>query len=75
MQTNLKQRLVELLREYVDIFAWSCRDMSGLDTTIVALDSQRDPGLTTIEEDETRSGLKNQRGGRKVVECGFPGRG
>ncbi|RDX85479.1 hypothetical protein CR513_33339, partial [Mucuna pruriens] len=27
--------LVELLKEYTDIFAWSYRDMLGLDTTIV----------------------------------------
>lgn len=27
--------LVELLREYVDIFAWSYQDMPGLDTNIV----------------------------------------
>ncbi|RDX73875.1 hypothetical protein CR513_46446, partial [Mucuna pruriens] len=32
---DLKQRLIELLREYEDIFAWSYRDMPGLDTTIV----------------------------------------
>ncbi|RDY11603.1 hypothetical protein CR513_03703, partial [Mucuna pruriens] len=35
MSPGLKQRLVELLREYVDIFAWSYRDMLGLDTTIM----------------------------------------
>ncbi|RDX85304.1 hypothetical protein CR513_33524, partial [Mucuna pruriens] len=35
MSSDLRQRLVELLREYVDIFAWSYRDMPGLDTTIV----------------------------------------
>ncbi|RDX78148.1 hypothetical protein CR513_41628, partial [Mucuna pruriens] len=28
-------RLVELLKEYANIFAWSYRDMPGLDTTIV----------------------------------------
>ncbi|RDY00497.1 hypothetical protein CR513_16327, partial [Mucuna pruriens] len=31
---DLKQRLTKLLREYVNIFAWSYRDMPGLDTTI-----------------------------------------
>ncbi|RDX83396.1 hypothetical protein CR513_35666, partial [Mucuna pruriens] len=33
--TDFKQRLTELLREYEDIFAWSSRDMPGLDTAIV----------------------------------------
>ncbi|RDX85200.1 hypothetical protein CR513_33636, partial [Mucuna pruriens] len=32
---DLKQRLVKLLKEYVDIFTWSYQDMSGLDTAIV----------------------------------------
>ena len=27
--------MVEILREYVDVFAWSYQDMSGLDTDIV----------------------------------------
>ncbi|RDX63374.1 hypothetical protein CR513_58203, partial [Mucuna pruriens] len=35
MPSNLRQRLVELLKKYVDVFAWSYRDMSGLDSTIV----------------------------------------
>ncbi|RDX83079.1 hypothetical protein CR513_36042, partial [Mucuna pruriens] len=35
MPSDLRQRLVELLREYADIFAWSYRDMLGLDTTIM----------------------------------------
>ncbi|RDX78066.1 hypothetical protein CR513_41713, partial [Mucuna pruriens] len=32
---DVKQGLTELLREYANIFAWSYRDMLGLDTTIV----------------------------------------
>jgi len=28
----VKKQVIELLKEYVDIFAWSYRDMSGLDT-------------------------------------------
>ncbi|RDX92292.1 hypothetical protein CR513_25596, partial [Mucuna pruriens] len=32
---DVKQGLTKLLREYADIFAWSYRDMPGLDTTIV----------------------------------------
>ncbi|RDY07511.1 hypothetical protein CR513_08374, partial [Mucuna pruriens] len=35
MPSNLRQRLVEILNEYVDIFVWSYRDMPGLDTAIV----------------------------------------
>lgn len=31
----VKARLIEMLREFVDIFAWSYQDMPGLDTYIV----------------------------------------
>lgn len=32
---NVKKGLIELLHEYVDVFAWSYQDMRGLDTNIV----------------------------------------
>lgn len=35
LNENVKRKLVELLREYVDMFAWSYQDMTGLDTDIV----------------------------------------
>ncbi|KAI5423915.1 hypothetical protein KIW84_030220 [Lathyrus oleraceus] len=35
LEDNVKKGLIELLQEYVDIFAWSYQDMSGLDTNIV----------------------------------------
>ena len=35
MEPNVKERLVQLLNEYVEIFAWSYEDMPGLDTDIV----------------------------------------
>ena len=35
MHPNVKSGLIELLKEYVDIFAWSYQDMPGLDTDIV----------------------------------------
>ena len=34
-EANVKSRMVALLKEYVDIFAWSYQDMPGLDTDIV----------------------------------------
>ena len=30
-----RSRLINLLRSYLDVFAWSYEDMSGLDPTIV----------------------------------------
>ena len=35
LEVNVKSRMVALLKEYVDIFAWSYQDMPGLDTDIV----------------------------------------
>ncbi|MCI37436.1 hypothetical protein A2U01_0058660, partial [Trifolium medium] len=35
LQEDVKSSLVSLLQEYVDVFAWSYQDMSGLDTDIV----------------------------------------
>ena len=35
LHPDVKSRLIEPLKEYMDIFAWSYQDMSGLDTNIV----------------------------------------
>ena len=35
LKPNVKEHLVQLLNEYVEIFAWSYEDMLGLDTDIV----------------------------------------
>ena len=35
LDPKLKSRLIELLKEYVDIFAWYYQDMPGLDTDII----------------------------------------
>lgn len=35
LNDEVERKLIELLREYMDVFAWSNQDMSGLDTDIV----------------------------------------
>jgi hypothetical protein len=35
LKASIKERLIKLLHEYVDVFAWSYQDMPGLDTDIV----------------------------------------
>ena len=35
LESSVKQRLVHMLHDYVEIFSWSYKDMSGLDTDIV----------------------------------------
>ncbi|RDX73722.1 hypothetical protein CR513_46629, partial [Mucuna pruriens] len=63
MPLDLRQRLAELLREYVDVFTWSYRDMPE------ALDSQCSPSLAATKKDEARSGVQNQIGSGKTMEC------
>src|ERR1044072_7392457 len=35
LNSNVKGKLIDLLKEYVDVFAWSYQDMPVLDTSIV----------------------------------------
>ena len=35
MESSVKSRLVQMLRDYVEVFAWSYEYMLGLDTDIV----------------------------------------
>ena len=35
LEGAIKNRLVQMLHEYLEIFAWSYEDMAGLDTDIV----------------------------------------
>ena len=35
LSPTIRERLIDLLREYSDVFTWSYQNMSGLDTDIV----------------------------------------
>jgi len=35
LQRQVESRMVALLKEHVDTFAWSCQDMPGSDTDVV----------------------------------------
>lgn len=35
LEQSVKEELVKLLQEYMDVFSWSCQDMTGLDTDMV----------------------------------------
>ena len=35
LSPTIREKLIDLLREYNDVFAWSYQDMPGLDTDIV----------------------------------------
>ena len=35
LEATVKRKVIELLKEYADVFAWSYQDMPGLDPRIV----------------------------------------
>ena len=35
LELSVKQQLIQMLHDYVEVFAWSYKDMPGLDTNIV----------------------------------------
>ena len=41
LDARVKGRIVELLREYSDIFAWSYKDMPGLDPDVGELKTRK----------------------------------
>lgn len=54
MQDDVKMKLVKLLQEYMDVFAWSYQDMIGLDTDIMV-------NCLPFEEDYTHVNQKLRR--------------
>ncbi|RDX82944.1 hypothetical protein CR513_36188, partial [Mucuna pruriens] len=54
LSPDLRQRLVELLKKYIDIFSWSYRDMPGLDTTIVEHKLPLIPNIVPIRQEFKR---------------------
>ena len=50
LHPDVKSMLIELLKEYMDMFAWSYQDMSGLDTDIVEHYFSLKPECTPIKQ-------------------------
>ncbi|RDX64799.1 hypothetical protein CR513_56610, partial [Mucuna pruriens] len=50
MPLDLRQSLIELLKEYADIFTWSYRDMPGLDREIMEHKLPILPNLVSIRQ-------------------------
>ncbi|XP_074346327.1 uncharacterized protein LOC141685100 [Apium graveolens] len=46
----LKQKLIQLLREFLDIFAWKPEDMSGLDESIIIHRLHLDPNKIVVKQ-------------------------
>jgi len=55
LDATVKKRVIELLREYVDIFAWSYKDMPGLDPDVVEHRLPRKPECPLVKQKFRRS--------------------
>jgi hypothetical protein len=49
LQLEVKESLVKLLWEYVDVLAWSYQDMPGLDTNIVWTQASAQAWMSTSQ--------------------------
>ena len=72
---EVKERMIELLREYTDVFAWSYQDMPGLDTDIVEHRLPLRPECPPIKQKlrRTRSdmAIKIKEEVQKQIDAGF----
>ena len=48
LPTPKKAQLISLLKEYVDVFAWKCHEMSSLDPNLVAYALNVEPGAMPV---------------------------
>ena len=75
LHPDVKRRLIELLQEYMDIFAWSYQDMPGLDTDIVEHRLPLKPECPPIKQKSRRThpdmAVKIKEGVLKQINAGF----
>ncbi|GAU40233.1 hypothetical protein TSUD_219430 [Trifolium subterraneum] len=75
LETSVKERVIVLLREYVDIFAWSYQDMPGLDPEIVEHHLPLKPECPPVKQRLRRThpdmALKIKEEVQKQIDAGF----
>ncbi|KAI5407420.1 hypothetical protein KIW84_053614 [Lathyrus oleraceus] len=75
LEESVKKGLIELLREYVDIFAWSYEDMPGLDTDIVQHFLPLKPECVPVKQKLRRThpdmAVKIKEEVQKQIDAGF----
>ncbi|KAI5420416.1 hypothetical protein KIW84_044275 [Lathyrus oleraceus] len=75
LEDNVKKGLIELLQEYVDIFAWSYQDMPGLDTDIVVhrlpLKEDCPPVKQKLRRTRPEMAIKIKEEVQKQLDAGF----
>ncbi|KAI5409936.1 hypothetical protein KIW84_055408 [Lathyrus oleraceus] len=75
LEESVKKGLIELLREYVDVFAWSYEDMPGLDTDIVQHFLPLKPECVPVKQKLRRThpdmAVKIKEEVQKQIDAGF----
>src|SRR6266487_5748678 len=75
LDEDVKSRLTELLKEYVDVFAWSYQDMPGLDTDIVEHHLPLKPECLPVKQKLRRThpdlAVKIKEEVQKQIDAGF----
>ena len=75
LSESTRKELIDLLKEYVDIFAWSYQDMPGLDTDIVVhrlpLREECPPIKQKLRRVKSKMLLKIKEEVRKQLDAGF----
>jgi hypothetical protein len=75
LKEDVKRKLIDLLQEYVDVFAWSYQDMPGLDTDIVVHKLPLKPECPPVKQKMRRTtpdtALKIREEVKKLFDAGF----
>ncbi|KAI5418329.1 hypothetical protein KIW84_042828 [Lathyrus oleraceus] len=75
LEESVKKGLIELLREYVDVFAWSYEDMPSLDTNIVQHFLPLKPECVPVKQKLRRThpdmAMKIKEEVQKQIDAGF----
>jgi hypothetical protein len=75
LKEDVKRKLIDLLQEYVDVFAWSYQDMPGLDTDIVVHKLPLKPECPPVKQKMRRTrpdmALKIREEVKKQFDAGF----
>jgi hypothetical protein len=75
LEASIKERLVKLLQEYVDVFAWSYQDMPGIDTDIVEHKLPLQPECPPVKQKLRRTrpdmALKIREEVKRQFDAGF----
>ena len=76
LDADVKSKLTNLLKEYVDVFAWSYQDMPGLDTNIVQHHLPLKPECPPVKQKLRRThpdmANKIKKRGSKTTRRRFP---